>query len=226
LGFSLHFCSLGFALISAPFNFEPEQLSDLDFQKIGHLSIKWSGLEHITGNCLKAMLRLSDAEAKIVVFSLPQEQRLNRMSEIADLGKISAFAQFYLKEFRAAFKGIQYVRNSVIHAIIAGDDPDSASFYLHSKGRSLPKTQVFSIEELTNYAAHVVFALRFSVGFLDGSSLPYTLPNRPEIPEFLRSLIQWPKEPETEGLRDLPQSSQEIPPARQPRARYKPKRPT
>jgi hypothetical protein len=56
-------------MIPTPFSFEPE-LSDQDLQKIGHLSIKWAGLEHLIGNCLKVMLRLSDDEARIVVFSM------------------------------------------------------------------------------------------------------------------------------------------------------------
>lgn len=52
-------------MIASPFSFEPEQLSDQDYQKIGHLSIRWSALEHVTGNCLKAMLRLALRQVEV-----------------------------------------------------------------------------------------------------------------------------------------------------------------
>jgi len=187
-------------MISTPFNFEPE-LSDQDFQKIGHLSIKWSHLEHIVGNCLKVMLRLSNDEARIIVFPMNLEQRLTRMSELSEISPISEASQKYLSELRAVMRGIQYVRNNVIHAIVESTDDAGHNFRLHSKNRDLSKQEIFSTEDLTNYAAHVVFALRFSLGFTDGSTIPYTLPDRPEIPEFLRSLMQWPKAQETAASR-------------------------
>jgi hypothetical protein len=97
-------------------------------------------------------------------------------------------------ELRALMRGIQYVRNTVIHAIVEPAHDTEHNFRLHSKNRDLSKQQIFSVENLTNYAAHVVTALRFSLGFRDGSTFPYTLPDRPEIPEFLRSVTQWPKD--------------------------------
>jgi hypothetical protein len=83
---------------------------------------------------------------------------------------------------------IQYVRNNVIHAFVTEGDHE---FRLHSKQRMLTKAEVFSTEELTNYAAHVTLALRWALGFgSDPSGHSYTLPKRPEIPEFLQSKFQ------------------------------------
>jgi hypothetical protein len=80
---------------------------------------------------------------------------------------------------------IQYVRNNVIHAFVTEGDHE---FRLHSKQRTLTKAEVFSVEELTNYTAHVTVALRYALGFeFDPEGHTYTLPDRPDIPEFLQS---------------------------------------
>jgi hypothetical protein len=152
------------------------------------------------------MLRLSNEEARVVVFSLGLENRLTRMSELSEVTPISVDSQRYLEELRAIMRGIQYVRNNVIHAIVEPTDDASHKFRLHSKDRELSKQQVFSVDELTNYAAHVVYALRFSLGFKDGSTLSYTLPDRPEIPEFLRSVTRWPSDQKTAAQKSQPQS--------------------
>ena len=86
--------------------------------KIGHLSVKWSHHEHIIGNCLKVILRLSDDEARIVVFPLSLEQRMVRIGELAEIGSLSERSQRLFRELKAILKGIQYVRNNVIHAIV------------------------------------------------------------------------------------------------------------
>jgi hypothetical protein len=63
-------------------------------------------------------------------------------------------------------------------------------FHLRSKKRTLTKAQIFSAEELTNYAAHAVYSLRYALGSKELSpGERYALPDRPEIPEFLRGLI-------------------------------------
>ena len=90
-------------------------------------------------------------------------------------------------------KGITYVRNSVVHSIVLEDDNEGHVFHLRSKTRSLTKAEVFSAEEITNYAAHLVLALRLAIGFKDGEVHGYALPNRPEIPAFLQTVIQFPK---------------------------------
>jgi hypothetical protein len=76
-------------MLETPFRFESELSAD-DYQKIGLLSLRWSHTEHIIGNCLKVMLRLTDEEAVIAVFSLNLEQRLNRMKELARINALNA----------------------------------------------------------------------------------------------------------------------------------------
>ena len=177
-------------MIETPFMFE-ESMSDEDFRKIGQLSLRWSHIEHITGSCLKAVLRLSDDEARVVVFPISLEQRVNRIGELSEIKPLPENARFPFAEFKALLKGIQYVRNNVVHAIIEGGK-GGHSFHLRSKNRTLSKAEIFSSEEITNYAAHVVIALRYGLGLKHGSSPGSTLPDRPEIPEFLRSVIRWP----------------------------------
>jgi len=179
-------------MIPTPYNFEPT-LSDQEFMKIGHLSVKWSHLEHIVGNCLKVILRLNDEEARIIVFPLSLDQRITRIGELAEIGSLSELSCRHFNELRALLRGIQYVRNNVIHAIVESAD-GGHTFHLRSKNRTLTKEQILSVDDITNYTAHVVMALRYSLGFNDGTSHDYALPGRPDIPEFLRSLIQFPQD--------------------------------
>ena len=139
------------------------------------------------------MLRLSEEEAVIIVFPMSLDQRLNRMRELAEINTLKHNAKAALDELCVIMKGIQFVRNNVIHAIVAEDDKDGHVFHLRSKMRSLTKAEVFSVEELTNYAGHVVLALRYALGFKDDHGHNYTTPDRPEIPTFLQSVIQFPK---------------------------------
>jgi hypothetical protein len=89
-------------------------------------------------------------------------------------------------------KGIQMVRNNVIHAVIMDGKTDQL-FESRSKQRSLTKTQIFETEELTNYAGHAALLLRNELGDKDPIGAPPPLPARPSIPQFLRSLIPAPK---------------------------------
>jgi len=169
-------------MIAVPYKFEPE-LSAQEFMKLGQLSIRWSHIEHILGMCLKRMLRLSDDEAIIVVFPLSLDQRLTRIRQLAESTPVGELAVRPLNELKLIMPAIQYVRNNVIHAFVTEDE-----FRLHSKQRTLTKAEVFSAEELTNYAAHVTVALRYALGFeFDTEGHSYTLPERPEIPDFLLS---------------------------------------
>jgi hypothetical protein len=184
-------------MLKTPFYYE-ERLTDDDLKKIGQLSLLWSHTEHIIGNCLKIMLRLTDEEAIVAVFPLSLEQRINKIEKLARINPLNEQAKAAFNEFKAVRKAIQYVRNNVIHAIIirgeGAGQPDM--FHLRSHGRSLTKEQVFSAEELTNYAGHAALAFRYALGDKDHPlGLSYTLPERPEIPEFLRKLVQrrwWP----------------------------------
>jgi hypothetical protein len=176
-------------MIPTPFHFEPE-LSPDEFMKIGQLSLRWSHTEHIVGNCLRAMLDLSMEEAIIMIFPLSLEHRLRRMKEIAAIRPLNQQAKAALDELQIIMKGIQYVRNSVAHAIVEEHDEEGHVFHLRSKQRTLTKKEIFSAVELTNYAGHVTLALRYALGgkdFPDGHG--YTLPERPEIPAFLQELI-------------------------------------
>ena len=172
-------------MIASPFRFEP-LISDQDLAKLGILSLRWSHIEHTLANCLKTMLRLSDDEAVVIVFPLNLEQRLNRIDEISQINPLNPHAQAAFDELRIVMRGIQYVRNSVVHSIVMEDEKEGHVFHLRSKMRTLTKAQVFSIEEWTNYAAHLVQALRFALGFKNQSEpVFYTWPNRPAIPDFL-----------------------------------------
>ena len=103
--------------------------------------------------------------------------------------------------------GIEYVRNNVIHAVMAEDKDQGVLFRLHSKNRSLTKEQVFSSEEISNYAAHAAIALRLALGIEGSPDAQHTLPDRPEIPEFLRELIPIHKKEDPQP-QFLPPSSQ------------------
>ena len=48
-------------MLKSPFDYESE-FSAEELQKIGALSLRWSHIDHIIGNCLRVMLRLSDEE--------------------------------------------------------------------------------------------------------------------------------------------------------------------
>ena len=103
-------------------------------------------------------------------------------------------AQKAFDELRPVLKGIQYVRNNVVHSIVGEDEPMATYSTSGRKKRSLTKAEVFSAEEITNYAGHLVIALRYGLGFKDG--LPpteYTCPDRPVIPDFLKSVVHFTK---------------------------------
>lgn len=178
-------------MIPSPYNFELA-LSDHEYAKLGVLALRWSHIEHILGNCLKVILRLTDEEAVIVVFTLSADQRAERIYQLSKLVALPEPAQKAFKELRPVLKGIQYVRNNVVHSIAGDCEGDEFVFHLRSKKRSLTKSQVFSTEEITNYAAHLVLALRYGLGFKDGQPpTDYLVPERPDIPDFLKAIIHF-----------------------------------
>jgi hypothetical protein len=180
-------------MIPSPYRFEP-RISEQDLAKLGILTLRWSHTEHILANCLRVMLRLSEKEGRIIVFPLSLEQRINRISEIAEITPLPHHANSAFEELRPIIKGIQYVRNNVIHSIVLETESDGHVFHLRSKNRSLTKAEVFSVEEVTNYAAHLVRAFRMALVEPNGPPpVLHSWPDRPEIPEFLRSVIQFPK---------------------------------
>jgi hypothetical protein len=174
-------------MIPSPYRFEPD-FTDMEFAKLGVLAMRWAHIEHILGNCLKTILRLSEEEAVVIVFPMSGDQRISRIAELAKINPLSDLARAPFEELRPVMRGLQYVRNNVIHSIALEDDNEGHVFHLRSKMRSLTKAQVFSTEELTNYAGHLVIAFRYALGWGPGA-LSYTCPDRPEIPEFLKSII-------------------------------------
>jgi hypothetical protein len=176
-------------MLDSPFTFEDELTAD-DYQRIGRLALKWSHIDHIIGNCLKVMLGQTDEQAVVTVFSLGARQRLNQIKELAALKPLNPDAQIAFDELRAVMAGLQFVRNGVVHAIIVSDDREGHVFHLRSKKRNLTKSEVFATEEITNYAAHAVLSLRYALGLKGADpAARHPLPERPEIPEFLRELI-------------------------------------
>jgi hypothetical protein len=170
-------------MIESPFVFE-SMVSEQDLVKLGALTLRWSHIEHALADCLKDILRLSDKEAVIMIFPLSLELRLNRIQELSEINPLIPHAQAAFDELRIVMRGIQYVRNSVVHAIFVEHDQEGHAFHLRSKLRTLTKTQVFGIEEWTNYAAHLARALHFALRTSPEPEL-CTWPDRPSIPSFL-----------------------------------------
>lgn len=187
-------------MIPSPWSFEP-MISDQDLARLGILTLRWSHIEHVLANCLKVMLRLNDDEAVAIIFPMNLETRVNRISEVLEFNStIHAHVRAAFTELKPIMKGLSLVRNNVVHAIVVEHDDEGHIFHLRSKRRTLTKQQIFSVEELTNYAAHLVQAMRFGLGFKNDPEPVYlTWPGRPEIPEFLQSVIQWPKAQGTAG---------------------------
>jgi len=182
-------------MIPVPFSIEPELTAE-EFCRIGQLTLRWSHIDHIIGNSLKAALGLSDEQATIMVFPLTMEARLDRLKNLFQITPPDDAAKTALNELLPAMKGIQYVRNNVIHGNVIDDTKEGYIFHLRSKDRTLTKAEIFSIEELTNYAGHCALALRYGLGIANvRPGHVYTLPGRPEIPEFLRSVVHFPKVP-------------------------------
>ena len=183
--------SEGLAMIESPASYD-HTLSDADLKMIGKLAVSWSTTEHVIGNCLKGMLRLTDDEAVTVVFSLNLERRINYMVELAKSAPWEDDVRKLLKELKPVMTALQSVRSNVVHSIVIDDETGAQAFHLRSKNKSLPKDHAFSSEELTNYAAHLVLALRFAISFKPTQPVfsPPTLPGRPPIPEFLQSFFQ------------------------------------
>ena len=165
-------------MLETPFRFEAGFTSK-EFETIGRLALRWAAIEHFVANCLKAMLGLSDEQAIVMVFPLGMEGKLDRMNELADKKPLDADAGRALIELTKVMKALQFVRNNTIHAIVMEGDQ---SFELRSKRRSLPKSDVLSTEELTNYAGCVAIFLRHALGDKDTVGGPPAWPNRPAIP--------------------------------------------
>lgn len=172
-------------MLQSPFRFEAG-FTSTEFETIGRLALRWAAIEHFVANCLKAMLGLSDDQAIVMVFPLGMEAKLDRMNELAEINPLNPEAKKALIELTKVAKALNFVRNT-IHAIVMEGDH---SFELRSKRRSIPKRDVLSTEELTNYAGRVAIFLRHALGDKDTVGGPPAWPTRPAIPAFLQSKIQ------------------------------------
>jgi len=178
-------------MIPTPFRFEKD-LTPPDLEIIGKLSLRWSHTEHIIGNCLRVLLRLTDEEAEVMVFPLTLDQRLQRIAALAAINPLPAAADPLYRELVPVIRALQPIRNLLTHTILLPDAAGKHStFHLRSKGKSMTKEEVFQCEELTNYAAHAALLFRHELGDKDPAGAPGPLPARPSIPECLRGTFHW-----------------------------------
>jgi hypothetical protein len=178
-------------MLPSPFRFEKTDLTAQDYETLGKLSLRWSHIDHVIANCLKRLLRLSDDEARLVVFPLNTDTRLKRMRALVNLKPLPTnAAKQAFDELCLMMKGLQAVRNNVAHAVIMpAVDTADPFFELRSHDRRFTKAQVFETEEITNYAAHAALVLRDELGDKDPAGAPSPLPARPRIPAFLKKSI-------------------------------------
>jgi hypothetical protein len=179
-------------MIKTPYHFEAD-LSDQEFQKIGQFACRWALIEHTIGNCLRVMLGMNPKHATIMIFPLSLDHRMTRIRELLARQPtlLNDYQRSVLEELRPLIRAMQYLRNTALHGVVVsdGDDADRTYFHLRSRGRNLNRKDLFSCEDLINYAAHVTNAFRLSLGekTIKGSEdgHPYELPQRPPIPDFL-----------------------------------------
>lgn len=173
-------------------------LAPADFQKIGELTLRWSLIEHTIGNCLRVLLRLTPEEAVSMVFKLSAGERRERIRDLVRINAVTPEADFLFKELDVVMRAIQPVRNNLVHSILLWTDGGKNHFFhLRSRDKTISKEEVFSTEDLTTYALLAVVNLRYALGPKehDPDEVPPALPERPEVPEFLRGSLQWPTRP-------------------------------
>ncbi len=171
-------------MLDSPFRFEKE-LSSEDFEFFGRLLLRVSHIEHMIANCLKLLLRLNDDEAVVMIFPLTTRNRLERIRKVVAKTPLPTDrAKAAFAELEKMMEKIPTVRNNVVHGVLMGEQ----DFLLRSHERVLTKAQIFESEEIVNYAAIMALTLRHELGDPDPAyQPPDPLPNRPNIPEFLRS---------------------------------------
>ena len=114
--------------------------------------------------------------------------RMQRIGEVIKRCPLTPEQTGFFAELTPCIKAMQYLRNTVLHGVVIGDDAedDPPFFHLRSRNRNIYKADLFACEDLINYAAHVTLAFRLSLGDTEGPwAQHYALPDRPPIPEFL-----------------------------------------
>jgi hypothetical protein len=163
-------------------------LTDAELAKLGEMSLTWAHTEHLIGNCLKKLLAMSDEQASAMVFPLSLEQRIQRLVTLSETESITEIAKAAIWELKAILPAIQMVRNNVVHGVLIRDVNEGNLFHLRSKDRTLTQKNIFEAEEITNFFGEIALTLRYALG-VEGSDWRRPLPDRPEIPEFLRNHI-------------------------------------
>ena len=170
-------------MIESPFIYE-ESLTPEELAKIGQLALRWSHIEHVLGNCLRRLMRMSMDDAILVIFPMNWERVLDLIDKFQKVRRLNRAAREAVAEIKAIMPAVKMVRNTLTHAIMVEDDGGDRVFHLRSKRKELTKEQIFEAEELTNYAAHVALAFRAALGG-KGARLP--LPERPALPAYILS---------------------------------------
>ena len=93
-------------MLQSPFRFDTE-LSQEDFERLGRLSLRWSHIDHMIANCLKVLLGLDEDQARIIIFPLTSDLRLQRMDKLAKLKPLpSPKATKAFRELRTVMGGL------------------------------------------------------------------------------------------------------------------------
>jgi hypothetical protein len=183
------------------------KLSASEFQKIGRFACLWAGIEHSIGNCLRVILEMEPEQATVMVFPLNLDMRMARISELTRLNIMTSYQLALFAELKPLIKGMQYLRNTTLHGIVMNPNENDAFFHLRSKSRIMSKEELFSCEELINYATQVTQAFRISLGDTGNRGHTYALPDRPQIPSFLPADCRALPKEDTEVLRGQPKAS-------------------
>jgi hypothetical protein len=173
--------------ILSPFTFE-ESFTPQEFQKLGQFASRWALIEHIIGNCLRAILEMSPEHATVMIFPLSLDARMQRIEEVTQRFPLKPEQATLYADLKPLIRAQQYLRNTALHGVVIGGEGESdpLMFHLRSKNRNVLKADLLGCEDLINYTAHVVQAFRLSLGGKDGLlPQPFALPDRPPIPAFL-----------------------------------------
>ena len=173
--------------IASPFRFEGD-FTPSEFKKLGQLALRWAHIEHIIGNCIKALLGITDEQAESLITPMSMEVRINRLLELSKLANLSDDDGKLFAELVWAAKAVHFTRNTVFHGVLM-EDKETGSlrrFELRNKKRrQIAMTQVLELENITNYAAHAALLSRHALGGKPSQDAPPPLPDRPPIPKNL-----------------------------------------
>lgn len=183
-------------MLDTPFLFGPP-ITDVQYQTLGKLMVKWSTIDHVLANCLRAIMKQTEEEAVITIFPMSSAQRLDLIKKLRHIARpsggqpLNSDAQAAIDALCFILPKLRAVRNNVAHAIPMRDGENDAAIILHNRARgrdqSITLDEVFSTEEVTNYAAHAVVSLRYAIGLAGADPQQrYPLPAQPALPPILQ----------------------------------------